>query len=82
MTRCLLASADHTAPRTGSGEGIVFQQIGGLILGIIFMLGQFPGGTILMALRCDSHRLNGWDWVLSVVIPFYGLIKAFTSSAC
>jgi hypothetical protein len=64
------------------GEAIVFERIGGLALGIIFMLGQFPGGTILMALRCDSHRLTGWDWVLSVIIPFYGLIKAFVSSAC
>jgi hypothetical protein len=60
----------------------MFQQISGVFLAIIFMLGQFPGGTILMALRCDSHRLNGWDWVLSVVIPFYGLFKALFSSVC
>lgn len=60
----------------------MFQQISGVVFAIIFMLGQFPGGTILMALRCDSHRLNGWDWVLSVVIPFYGLFKALFSSVC
>ncbi len=49
---------------------------------IIFMLGQFPGGTIVMALSCQSKRLDGWDWVLSVVIPFFGLFKALFSEAC
>jgi len=49
---------------------------------IIFMLGQFPGGTIVMALSCQSKRLDGWDWVLSVVIPFFGLFKALFSGAC
>ena len=37
---------------------------------------QFPGGTILMAVSCNSHDLSGWDWVLSVVIPAFGLVRA------
>jgi len=48
----------------------------GFLIAGLFFLGQFPGGTITMALSCSGHRLSGWDWVLSVVIPFYGLIKA------
>jgi hypothetical protein len=50
--------------------------------GIIYLLTSFPGGTILMALSCDSHRLDGWDWVLSVIIPFYGIFKVLISSGC
>lgn len=56
-----------------------FEGVAGLGFGAFFvaffLLGQFPGGTIFMALMCDSRRLDGWDWVLSVIIPFYGLIK-------
>lgn len=43
----------------------------------IFFLAQFPGGTILMAVSCSSRKLDGWDWVLSVIVPFYGIIKSF-----
>lgn len=53
-----------------------------MLLWAVFLLGQFPGGTIVMALKCNSTRLDGWDWVLSVVIPFYGLAKALFSSSC
>ena len=53
-----------------------------LIFGFIFLLGQFPGGTIVMALSCRSSRLDGWDWVLSVIIPFYGIFKSLFSSYC
>jgi hypothetical protein len=49
---------------------------------VVFLLGQFPGGTIFMALKCNSRRLDGWDWVLSVIIPFFGLLKGLFSSAC
>ncbi|MBL4543400.1 MAG: hypothetical protein JKP98_24250 [Rhodobacteraceae bacterium] len=42
----------------------------------------FPGGTILMALSCDSRKLDGWDWVLSVVIPGFGVVKTIFSSSC
>jgi hypothetical protein len=55
--------------------------IGGLFW-ICYMLVTFPGGTILMAVSCDSNKLDGWDWVLSVVVPFYGIIKAIFSASC
>lgn len=42
---------------------------------VIILIAQFPGGTIFMAVRCNSRQLSGWDWVLSVVIPFFGLFK-------
>lgn len=48
----------------------------------LFAAGQFPGGTIIMALSCSKHNLDGWDWVLSVVVPFYGVMKALFSSYC
>ena len=57
-------------------------SIGSVVIIGVFLLGQFPGGTILMAIKCDSHRLTGWDWVLSVIIPFFGVFKALFSSAC
>ena len=54
----------------------------GIIIFLLFLAVYFPGGTILMALSCNSRRLDGWDWVLSVVVPGYGLAKSFFSSAC
>lgn len=48
----------------------------GTVFGIMFLLAYFPGGTIAMALSCSGSRLDGWDWILSVFIPFYGLITA------
>lgn len=54
----------------------------GIMIVLFFLVVYFPGGTILMALSCDSRRLDGWDWVLSVVVPAYGLIKSIFSSAC
>jgi hypothetical protein len=41
------------------------------------VLAAFPGGTIFMAAMCSSKRLDGWDWVFSVIVPFYGMIKSF-----
>ena len=55
-----------------------FRIIGFLLLLLIY----FPGGTIMMALSCRSYRLDGWDWVLSVIIPGYGIATALFSSAC
>ncbi len=54
----------------------------GVIMFLIFAVIYFPGGTILMALTCNSRRLDGWDWVLSVIIPAYGLIKALFNVSC
>lgn len=48
----------------------------------IFAVIYFPGGTILMALSCNTDRLDGWDWVLSVIIPAYGLFTAIFASPC
>ncbi len=53
-------------------------KIFGSLFFIFFMIGQFPGGTITMALTCNSRNLDGWDWVLSVIVPFFGMFKAFT----
>lgn len=47
---------------------------GGIV--IIWLVMWFPGGTILMALTNDSRKLDGWDWVLSVIIPGYGFVKS------
>jgi len=47
-----------------------------------FTVIYFPGGTILMAVSCDARRLDGWDWVLSVVIPAYGFLKSIFSRSC
>lgn len=47
-----------------------------------FLIVYFPGGTIFMALSCNSRHLDGWDWVLSVIIPAYGLFKSLFSSSC
>jgi len=64
----------------------MFEKLFESTLGIFFVVGglvaYFPGGTILMALSCNSRRLDGWDWVLSVVVPFYGVFKTIFSSAC
>ena len=56
--------------------------LGGSFAIVFFAVGQFPGGTILMAMSCDTNRLDGWAWVLSVVIPFFGFFTAFFSSYC
>lgn len=55
---------------------------GTVVFFVFFLALQFPGGTIIMALACNSRRLDGWDWVLSVIIPGYGLFTALFSSAC
>lgn len=60
----------------------LFESASSLALMALFAVVYFPGGTILMALSCDSRKLDGWDWVLSVIIPAYGLIKSLLSSAC
>ena len=60
----------------------LFENTASILFVGIFLLGQFPGGTIVMALSCRSSRLDGWDWVLSVIIPFFGVFKALFSSYC
>jgi hypothetical protein len=59
-----------------------FESAAGVAIFLLFLVVYFPGGTIMMALSCDSRKLDGWDWVLSVIIPGYGLFKSLLSSAC
>jgi hypothetical protein len=49
-----------------------------IVMALVVTL-YFPGGTIVMALSCDNRELDGWDWVLSVVIPGYGAMKSLLS---
>lgn len=62
--------------------GSIFQGIGSMGLFALMLVAYFPGGTILMALACSKYRLDGWDWVLSVVVPLYGLFKVLFSRSC
>ena len=56
--------------------------LGGGVFFVLFLLIYFPGGTILMATTCNARSLGGWDWVLSVIIPAFGLLKSLFSSDC
>lgn len=56
----------------------ILSTIGGGVFLVLFLLMQFPGGTIFMAVACPNRRLDGWDWVLSVIVPAYGLIRGTT----
>lgn len=60
----------------------IFEGGATLFMVAFFMVLNFPGGTIVMALGCNHSRLSGLDWVLSVVIPGYGLATTLFSSAC
>jgi len=54
----------------------MFNSVYAVISLTLLLLASFPGGTIAMAIACRGTRLNGWDWVLSVILPAYGLTKA------
>lgn len=60
----------------------LFESAAGVVFFLFFLVVYFPGGTIIMALSCNSQELDGWDWVLSVIIPAFGLFTALFSSAC
>ena len=47
----------------------------GCVMGILYLLTCFPGGTIFMAIMVPNRELTGLDWVLSVILPGFGLIK-------
>jgi hypothetical protein len=55
-----------------------FETSMGIAFVLLFLLIYFPGGTIFMAVMCPSQRLDGLDWVLSVIIPGFGLIRGAT----
>lgn len=52
----------------------IFESAGAAAFVVAYLAGGFPGGTIIMWASCNPRRLDGLDWVLSVVIPFYGPI--------
>lgn len=47
-----------------------------LIFAGIFLVLYFPGGLVVMGLSCEKYRLEWWDWLLSVILPGYGLYQA------
>jgi len=53
-------------------------SVGGIAFLVVVSLIWFPGGTIFMALICKSRSLDGLDWVLSVVIPAFGLVSGLS----
>jgi hypothetical protein len=55
--------------------GRILESTSSFGLMALFLLGNFPGGTLVMAASCNTHHLSGWDWLLSILIPFFGLIK-------
>lgn len=60
----------------------LFGGLGIVVFYILFAVVYFPGGTILMALTCRTRELDGWDWVLSVIIPAFGMFTALLSDSC
>jgi len=36
----------------------------------------FPGGLIAMMSSCRDKGIDHWDWLFSVVVPFYGIAEA------
>ena len=41
-----------------------------------FLILWFPGGLIIMGTQCHGSKIDGWDWIFSVLVPFYGVIEA------
>jgi hypothetical protein len=57
-----------------------FSRLRGLLLFVVvgFLVFVFPGGVITLAAAChDSAKIDGWDWIFSIFVPFYGAIEAF-----
>lgn len=58
-----------------------FMERLGILAGIFifgFLFFWFPGGVITMGIAChDSAKLDAWDWIFSIFVPFYGLIESF-----
>lgn len=74
------ASAQGDDLRGWGGEGGALKRwiaqagVGVWVVG--FMVMGFPGGTILMASVCTNRRLDGLDWVMSVIVPGFGFVKS------
>lgn len=43
-----------------------------LVLVLILLIAFLPIGTIWMGLSCDEGKLDFYDWIFSLVVPFYG----------
>jgi len=47
---------------------------------IVFILGflilWLPGGPIIMGMSCNGRGIDGMDWILSIFVPFYGVLEA------
>lgn len=55
----------------------VYNRLKKLILIIVFgcLIFWFPGGVIIMGASCSgTAKIDGWDWLFSIFIPFYGVI--------
>ncbi|MDB5478340.1 MAG: hypothetical protein JWM96_835 [Alphaproteobacteria bacterium] len=49
-----------------------------IILVVLFLVLYFPGGVIIMGASCHGKSsIDGLDWIASIFVPFYGVIKAF-----
>ena len=45
---------------------------------LCFLVFWFPGGVIAMGSVCrNSPEIDGLDWLLSVLVPFYGVATSF-----
>jgi hypothetical protein len=53
----------------------IADSLGGLLGCLGYLLLGFPGGTIFMAIMVPSKDLGGLEWVLSVIIPGFGLVR-------
>lgn len=57
--------------------GDLGEKLFGGVFFAAYLVAGFPGGTIAMAAMRDSSELHTFDWIASVIIPFYGILKAF-----
>lgn len=58
----------------------VFQRLKKFLIFILvgFLTLWFPGGMIVMGVSCGSARLDAVDWVMSVLLPFFGIVRAIS----
>ncbi|AVX04242.1 hypothetical protein MXMO3_01716 [Maritalea myrionectae] len=54
----------------------ILDSLTSLAILALFLLAYFPGGTIVMGVSCDTDDLAWFDWLFSVILPGYGLIRA------
>lgn len=43
----------------------------------VLLLMALPLGTIFMGIACKGDgKIDGWDWIFSLAVPFYGPLVA------